>query len=426
VRLRRRRLLAVLLAGACLIFSAGQARRPPDPILILVSVDGWRWDYFDRAGTPTLHALAARGVRAMGLIPPFPSKTYPSHYTIVTGLYPAHHGIISNNMWDDTIGERFTMSAPTSKDPRWWGGEPLWSTVVQQGGRAMSMFWPGSEVEIGGVRPTEWRPFDEGFPIEARVTQVLDWLALPERQRPQFITLYFSEVDTAAHAYGPLAPETLEAASKIDSLLGRLVAGIDASGVADRTNLLVVSDHGLSQQALDRKIFIDDYVDMSTINVVDWSPVLQAAPKTGTVDALYTALAGRHPALKVYRREDLPAELHYSGNLRIPPIVALADDGWAITTWDRFEQYKDHPNMKGGEHGYPGSVRAVHGLFIAAGPQFRRGLVVPAFENVHLYELMCRVLGLKPAKNDGDPAVTKGLLVANAGRAFRPAGMRRP
>ena len=138
--------------------------RPPGTILVLVSVDGWRWDYFDRASTPTLHALAARGVRAEGLIPSFPSKTYPNHYTIVTGLYPAHHGIVSNNMWDDAIGERFTMSAPTSKDTRWWGGEPLWATAVKQGQRAASMFWPGSEVEIGGVRPTAWKPFDDDFP----------------------------------------------------------------------------------------------------------------------------------------------------------------------------------------------------------------------------------------------------------------------
>jgi len=419
VRLRRRRFVAVLLAGACLIVTAGQTRRPPDPILILVSADGWRWDYFDRASTPAMHALAARGVRAEGLIPPFPSKTYPSHYTIVTGLYPAHHGIISNNMWDESIGERFTMSAATSRDPRWWSGEPLWVTAIRQGRRAMSMFWPGSEVEIDGVRPTEWRPFDDSFPNESRVQQVLDWLALPEGQRPQFITLYFSDVDTAAHTYGPLAPETLDAVSKIDGLIGRLVAGVAAAGLDDRTNLMVVSDHGLSQQALDRKIFIDDYVDMSTVNVVDWSPVLQVAPKTGTVEALYTALHGRHPALTVYRREDLPASLHYADNPRIPPIVALADDGWAITTWDRFEQYRDHPSQKGGEHGYPGTVRSMHGLFVAAGPQFRRGLVVPAFENVHLYELMCRVLGLTPATNDGDVAVTRGLLAGSPGSRGR-------
>ena len=331
----------------------------------------------------------------------------------MTGLYPAHHGIVSNNMWDDAIGDRFTMSAPTSKDPRWWGGEPLWVTAVKQGQRATSMFWPGSEVEIGGVRPTEWKTFDDDFPNELRVKQVLDWLALPEAKRPSFITLYFSDVDTAGHTYGPDGRGTLEAASRIDALLGTLAAGIGASGVADRTNLMVVSDHGMSQQALDRKIFLDDYVDLDTVNVVDWNPVLWIAPKTGTVDALYAALRDKHPALTVYRREDIPAYLHFSGNARIQPIIALAEDGWAITTHARFEQYKDHPSLTGGEHGYDGRYRSMHGLFIAAGPQFRRGMVVPAFESVHVYELMCRILGLKPAKNDGDPEVTKGFLIGS-------------
>jgi predicted AlkP superfamily pyrophosphatase or phosphodiesterase len=412
---RRRTFLSILLVVACTLAGFGQISRPPGPILVLVSVDGWRWDYFDRASTPALHALAARGVRAEGLIPAFPSKTYPNHYTIVTGLYPAHHGIVSNNMWDDAIGERFTMSAPSAKDTRWWGGEPLWATAVKQGQRAASMFWPGSDVEIGGVRPTEWRPFDDNFPNDARVKQVLDWLALPEGRRPSFITLYFSDVDTAGHAYGPDGRETLEAATRMDTLLGTLVAGIEASNVASRVNLLVVSDHGMSQQALDRKIFLDDYVDLAAVNVVDWNPVLHIAPKTGTVDELYTALHDRHPALTVYRREEIPAYLHYAGSPRIQPIIALAADGWTITTHVRFEQMKGHPSQTGGEHGYDGRYRSMHGLFVAAGPQFRRGVVVPAFENVHLYELMCRILGLKPAKNDGDPEVTREFLSGPSG-----------
>jgi predicted AlkP superfamily pyrophosphatase or phosphodiesterase len=407
LRLRRRTVVPILLAAVCLLAAAGRAPRTADPIVLLVSMDGWRWDYFDRAATPTLHALAARGVRSEGLIPPFPSKTYPSHYTIVTGLYPAHHGIISNNMWDDTIGERFTMQAPTSKDPRWWGGEPIWATAVKQGRRAASMFWPGADVEIGGVRPTEWKPYDDYFPNDDRVKQVLVWLALPEERRPSFVTLYFSDVDTAAHAYGPDAPETLAAATKLDGLLGAVVRGIEAQGLADRTTVIVVSDHGLSQQALDRKIFLDDYVDPATVNVVDWSPVLHVAPKTGTVDALYAALHGRHPHLTVYRREEIPGYLHYAGNPRIQPIIALADDGWAITTHARFEQNKDQPNQKGGEHGYDGRYQSMHGLFVAAGPSLRHGVVVPEFESVHLYDLMCRILRLKPAWNDGDPQVTE-------------------
>ena len=401
----RRAFLAAAIAILSTLAAAGQTPRTPAPILVLVSFDGWRWDYFDRASTPNLHALAARGVRAEGLIPSFPSKTFPNHYTIVTGLYPEHHGIISNNMWDDAIGQKFSMSADTAKDPRWWGGEPLWVTAIKQGRRASSMFWPGAEVEIGGVRPTEAKPYSDDFPNADRVQQVLAWLALPEGRRPSFITLYFSDVDTAGHDAGPNGAETLAAASRLDGLLGMLVAGIDRQGLTPRTSIVVVSDHGMSQTAEDRKIYLDDYVDMAAVNVVDWSPVLHIAPKTGTADALYAKLRDKHPALTVYRRAEIPAYLHFAGNPRIQPIIALAADGWAITTHTRDDS---HPN--GGEHGYDGRYMSMHGLFVAAGPDVRPGMVVPEFENIHIYELMCRMLGLKPAKNDGDPAVTRGFL----------------
>jgi predicted AlkP superfamily pyrophosphatase or phosphodiesterase len=410
VRVTRRLVLLVLLLAAWTTATGGQAGKAPDPILILVSFDAWRWDLIDRGTFPNLRALAARGVRAEGLMPPFPSKTFPSHYTIVTGLYPAHHGIISNSIWDDAIGERFTMSAATARDPRWWNGEPLWVTTIKQGRRAASMFWPGSEVEIGGVRPSDYRPFDDAFPNSARVKQVLTWLSLPEGERPSFITVYFSDVDTASHSYGPDAPETVAAAARLDAALGELVAGVEARGLADRTSFVVVSDHGISALAPERRIVLDDYVDLATVNVVDWSPVLHIAPRTGTVADLYAKLRDKHPALAVYRREDLPAYLRFAGNPRIQPIIALAADGWVITSRERFERDQKEQRFSKGDHGYDGRYRSMHGLFVAAGPLVQRGMVVPAFENVHLYELMCRMLGLRPAKNDGDPSVTRAFL----------------
>ncbi len=398
--------IVVLLATFALpgLASQGAAR----PILILISFDAWRWDYIDRADVPNMKALAKRGIRSQGLIPSFPSKTFPNHYTLVTGLYPDHHGIISNNMWDSGIGERFTMSAETAKDSRWWGGEPLWVTAIRQGQRASSMFWPGSEVEIGGVRPTDWKPFDDNFPNRERVNQVLTWLSLPEAQRPSFITLYFSDVDDAGHTFGPDAWETLDAAEKLDEELGALIEGIQARGLTGRTTIIATADHGMSQQAVNRKIFIDDYVDPATVDVIDWSPVLQVRPKTGTVDDLYRSLRGKHPALDVYKREDLPKELHYGTHPRVAPVLGLASDGWAITTHARFESRKDERSMWGGEHGYRSETRSMHALFITAGPGLREGAIVSPFQNIHVYEFMCRVLGLKAAKNDGDPAATLG------------------
>jgi predicted AlkP superfamily pyrophosphatase or phosphodiesterase len=379
-----------------------------EPILILVSLDGWRWDYLERSQAPHVGALARRGVRAEGLVPLFPSKTFPNHYTIVTGLTPDHHGIISNNMRDDRIGERFSLGAPTLRDPRWWSGEPIWTTAIRQGRRAMAMFWPGSDVEIGGVRPTAYRPFDDDVPNEARVRQVLDWLALPERERPSFVTIYFSTTDTAGHDHGPDSAEVLDAARLVDRSVGQLVDGVSALGLSAQTTFVVVSDHGMSALAPERTIYLDDYVDLATVDVVDWSPVLQIAPRSGSVDDLYGRLAERHPALAVYRREALPRHFRFGSHPRVPPVVAIADDGWRITSRPRAAE-RPVEEWARGDHGFDGRYRSMHGLFVAAGPLLRQSLVVPAFENVHLYEFMCRVLGITPARHDGDRGETARL-----------------
>lgn len=385
----------------------GPTPPPNAPIVLLVSLDGWRWDYLEKFDAPNLRALAARGVRAEGLIPAFPSKTFPNHYTIVTGLYPEHHGITSNNMIDEHIGERFSLQAATARDSRWWSGEPLWAAAISQGRRAMSMFWPGSDVEINGVRPNEWSVYDAGVSGEARVEKVLSWLSLPPAARPSFITLYFEDVDVAGHQFGPTAPETAAAARKLDTLMGALIGGIRARGLEQTVTLIVLSDHGMSQLSDDRRIFIDDYLDVLTVDMVDWSPVAQIWPRSGSADAIYQALHGKHPALTVYRRQDVPPEFHFSKHPRIAPILALADDGWAITTRARFEQLQRTGTVQYGEHGYAPSNRSMHGLFIAAGPTLKRGVTVPAFDNIHVHEFMCRILGLKAAKNDGDRSRTE-------------------
>ena len=384
---------------------SGQAQKP---IVILISLDGWRWDYLERAQVPRLRALARAGVRSEGLIPPFPSKTFPSHYTIVTGLYPEHHGIVSNNMLDPEIGERFGMSAPTAKDTRWWGGEPLWITAQKQGQIAAAMFWPGSDVEINGSRPKYWRLYDTEFPNRNRVQEVIRWLRLPEAERPTFITLYFSDVDSVGHRAGPESTEVLEAAAGLDRDVGALLDGVTALNLSSVVHYVIVSDHGMSQTSLERLIPIDDYLDPATVDLIDTSPVLGVWPRTITVDEAYRALKDKHPALAVYKREDVPKELRFSSNPRIPPVIGIAADGWTVTTKSQRTEWRETGRRMGGQHGYDPRLRSMHGLFIASGPQFRKGVTVPAFENVHLYEMMARVLGLTPAANDGRADVTAG------------------
>lgn len=394
----RRALLAIAIALVILLpLRAAQQ----SPIVILVSLDGWRWDYIDRADVPNLKALAAKGVRSQGLIPSFPSVTFPNHYTLVTGLYPDHHGIIANAMFDRTIGpDKFTMSSETAKNPAWWGGEPIWQRVIRNGGRSAAMFWPGSEA----IKPTYWRSFDDDVSNEDRVKQVLDWLKLPEGQRPSFNTLYFSETDHAGHDFGPDSPELLQAAWHVDESIGALVNGVAALGLADRTTFVIVSDHGMAPLSLDRIIYLDDYLEPDEIEVVEWSPNVEINPLTATsADAIYQKLHNKHPALAVYRRADLPKWLNFGANKRIPAVVGIAELGWLITT-HRAEERRmaEGRRFTGGAHGYDPRYREVHGLFIAAGPTVRRGVLVPEFKNIHVYNFLCKLLGLTPAPNDGD------------------------
>jgi predicted AlkP superfamily pyrophosphatase or phosphodiesterase len=376
------------------------------PILILMSFDGWRWDYIDRHPAPNLKALATRGVRATALIPSFPALTFPNHYTIVTGLYPEHHGIVANNMRDASMPERFTQSSETAKDGRWWGGEPIWVTAIRQGRRAAAMFWPGTEAAIRGVRPTYWMPYDKKFETRDRVAQALTWLALPEAERPSFVSLYFEEVDTAGHDFGPASPELATAVSHLDGAVGSLVEGVRRLGLDERTSFVIVSDHGMTPTSYDRVIYLDAMLDVSTIEILEYGSTLMINPRDGDVDALYRRLKGRHPKLSIYKRENMPPRLHFRDNPRIPAIVGVPDDGWSVTTGQRLATEELHA----GAHGYEPATPNMGALFVAAGPALRKGLVVSPFENIHIYELLCRLLQITPAKNDGRASVTRGFV----------------
>jgi predicted AlkP superfamily pyrophosphatase or phosphodiesterase len=380
--------------------------------VVLISIDGFRYDYFERLKPPALTRLAARGVRAEGLIPQFPTKTFPNHYTLVTGLRPGNHGIVSNNMRAPDLPGRFSMSnRDVTLDPRWWKGEPVWNTLERQGGIAAAMFWPGSETLIGGRQPTFWAKFDDDLPHEERVRQVLEWLALKEERRPSFLTLYFSDVDTAGHRFGPDSAEVREAVSRVDRSLGEFIAGVERLGLDQRVHYIVVSDHGMSELSRERLIMLDDYLDPATIDLIDYSPVLAIAPKDGDVDRVYRALKDKHPSLEVYRNAEIPEAYGLAGNPRVAPLIAVMKEGWSIASRQDVDRWNQPGrSAPGGAHGFDPRAKEMQGLFIASGPRFVQGRVVEPFENIHVYELMCALLGIKPAKNDGDPGVTAKIL----------------
>ena len=403
----------LIVAIVCVLALAAAHRAPTaaaDPLLVLVSFDGWRWDYTDRPEARHLRALAARGVRVREMIPVFPVLTFPNHYTIVTGLYPAQHGIVANAIVDPESHERFSMTTAQKTNPMWWGGEPIWNTAARQGLRTAALFWPGSEGEIRGMRPMLWRAYDEKLSAAGRIEQAIEWLRRPAAERPSFIAVYLEDVDHAGHDYGPDSPQLSRAASVLDQSLGRLVDAIGALQLGDRTTIVVVSDHGMTELSDARVIWLEDYIDVSRVDVTDWEGTLLLTPEDRspeTVHEVFERLQHAHPRLHVFTRETLPASLHYSDNPRIAPIIGIPDDGWMVTTRARVARRREQgrPPIRG-THGYEPSDRTMHALFVAAGPGIRRGLLVPTLANIDVYDFLCQVLRITPAPNDGTAAAT--------------------
>ena len=388
------------------------------PTLLLVSLDGFRWDYPERARVPNLERLAREGIHAVALIPSFPTKTFPNHYSIVTGLYPAHDGIIANNMWDPEFQATFTMNRREEvANGRWWEGEPIWVTAEKAGQKTGVLFWPGSEAEINGVRPSYWKPHLSSATHDERLATIFSWLDKPAAERPTFLTLYLQDVDDAGHDFGPGSPQVRAAVERVDATLGRLIAGLKARQIFDSINLIVVSDHGMAAASPERTIFLEDYIDPSTLEVVDWSPVLMASAKNGDSEAAYQKLKAM-PHGAVYRKGELPARLHFSGHRRIPALIAIADEGWEFSTRARLAQRK---KPEYGAHGYDNALPSMRGIFYARGSAFKRGQVVPAFSNLDIYPAMAFILGLKPAPHDGTFKTLQPFLRKNQKKMRRPA-----
>ena len=373
------------------------------PYVVLVSLDGFRYDYAKRYGAKRLLQLAARGASAPnGMMPAFPSLTFPNHYTIVTGLYPEHHGIVANSFYDPARKEKYSFSDPkTNGDGSWYGGTPLWALAEQQGMRSASFFWPGSEAEIQGKRPSYYMRYDDKFPDEMRVEQVLAWLRLPPEKRPHFITLYYSNVDHAGHVFGPDAPETAEAVRHVDDLLGKLVDGIAKLGLA--VDLIVVSDHGMETER-GGWIALDQWADLTKFEA---SGSLLYAQSEADAEKAYNSLLGVSDKFQVYRRKNVPKNLHFDSNLRAGDPVVVPAGPFAIVA--HAPQSSAAPVR--GVHGYvPATMPSMKAIFYAVGPDIRAGVEVPPFENVHLYPLITEILGLKIGSTDGQLQVLQVVL----------------
>src|SRR5271154_3407896 len=318
-RCPRRRILPLVVIAFLALFAAG-LRAQEKPYVVLVSIDGFRFDYASRYHTTNILAVRDSGAAAASMIPSVPSLTFPNHIAIVTGLYPEHHGIVGNAFYDASFNAEYTLR-DSSKEGAWMDARatPLWLLAEQQHVISACMFWPTCDSDIRGVRPEYWKLFDTNFPDEKRVQQVIDWLKLPEEKRPHFVTLYFSDVDHAGHTFGPESPETAEAARLVDSMIGKLRTGLDALKLP--VNLILVSDHGM--QDVDGEVSLGDF-DASKVRVVRDGPLaLIYCQDADTIEKTYLKLK-KNSKLEVYKRADTPRSWHFNENPRSGDLIAIA------------------------------------------------------------------------------------------------------
>jgi predicted AlkP superfamily pyrophosphatase or phosphodiesterase len=376
------------------------------PYVVLLSLDGFRYDYAGKYGAKHLLALGAAGaIAGQGMIPSYPSLTFPNHYTLVTGLYPEHHGIVANSFYDPARKQRYSYSDPVSnRDGSWYGGTPLWVLAEKQGMRSACFFWPGSEAEIDGGRPSYYLHFDDHFPDEKRIDQVIAWLRLPAAQRPHFITLYYSTVDHAGHQYGPDSPETATAVQHVDQLVGVLWA--DLARLQLPVDLIVVSDHGMEREQ-GAWIDLSSYASLQNFTAVG---TLLYPNSEAAAEKAYQELKIKSDAFTVYRRKRVPAALHYNSNAREGDPVVVANGPYAIRAQVPAD---DHPPDQG-VHGYdPRAMKSMRALFLAVGPDIRPGTKLEPFENVNVYPMVAKILGLDAPQVDGSLNVLSNILKSN-------------
>lgn len=411
--------IVLLIVVIGFVSVAKTRQEKPTPYVIMVSFDGFRHDYVEKFDAPNFKAFIKDGVAAEAMIPSYPSKTFPNHYSLVTGLYPDNHGLVDNTFYDKELDLQYSIgNRERVENPAFYGGLPLWQLVQQNGMKSASYFWVGSEAPITGQFPTYYHIYDGSVPNEDRVNSTLDWLKLPEGERPNFITLYFSMVDSQGHAFGPDHEETKLAVLEADKLLGQLKAGVDALDLP--VDIILVSDHGMEPIYPKRENYIDfdiltQGIDHEKVRVVNnGSHAHFYVSDEEAKKATFEILNDRKDNFEVYYKEELPEHLHYGTHNRVGDIFVIMKPGYYLSTGRRIKMAIDY-NTTRGEHGFdPYATPNMGAIFYANGPSFKKGLGIEKFENIHVYPLVAEILGITNyPKVDGEKKVLVNILGGN-------------
>ena len=393
----RKAILTLILTITALLSACAKN----DQVTVIISLDGFRWDYTQWYDTPFLDRMAEEGVEA-ALIPSYPSKTFPNHYTLATGLYPDHHGIIGNKFINRATGKKFSLSNREVKhDARYYGGEPIWLTAQRQGLRTAVFYWPGSDVAVQGKYPDKYFNYDQEprLTFGQRIDGILKQLRRPEAKRPQLIMAYFEQPDHNGHVYGPQAKQTRIAVMEIDKLISNLYERIQKLPISDKVNFIVVSDHGMTLTMPEKHINARQYLKKEWYYDIEGDAPANVYAREGCADSICQALQGVDH-IRVWHRTEVPYYLHYGTNENVGDVVIDTELGWLFS--DKKAEY-------GGTHGYDPSYNDMHALFRAVGPAFKH-ISLPHFPNVDVYPLLCHLLGIEPAPNDGSLNIVKRML----------------
>ncbi len=368
------------------------------PYVILISFDGFRWDYANRGITPNLDYIKEQGVSAVSLRPDFPSKTFPNHYSIITGMYPENHGLVANSFYDPYSKQTYKIGDSTQvTDGRWYQGEAFWQTADRNGIITASYFWPGSTIRPSYRRPDYTEKYEHSRPFTARVNGVLNWLKLPQNKRPHFITLYFEATDDMGHKYGPDSKEVNAAVAKEDSMIGLLTSRLKEISLLDSTDIIIVSDHGMTDISDKKIINVEKMLGAYKVRIQESGPFMMVQPGRDELNEVYNILQKNEKHYRVYKKDDVPACYHFSNNPFISDIVLIADLGWSLVD-NRSEKYMmKYGNL--GNHGYDNFAMDMNGIFFAIGPHFKSGYRTGTVNNIDIYPLLCKIFNIVPRSN---------------------------
>ncbi len=370
------------------------------PYTILISFDGFRHDYMDRGITPNLWKIANNGVKASSLRPVYPSKTFPNHISIITGMYPENHGIIANTFYDPFTKETYKINDSVQvKNARWYKGEAFWETAQRNGIIAASFFWPGSEVELDYRRPKYYKTYDHDFSYKGRVDGVISWLQLPYTERPKFLTVYFDATDSYAHNYGPDSDSTNYAIALLDSMAGYLTSQLAQINLLDSTNLIFVSDHGMTNMDTTKYIDVEAILGDEKVEMWNWGTYCLIQPNKNRINEAYNRLKANENHYKVYKKSEVPDFYHFTNNPMFSDLILITDLGWEAGNTKGRKNFVRW-NAKG-NHGYEKDVMDMHGYFVAMGPSFKKNFRTGTLWNIDIYPLLCEIYNI-PVRNGID------------------------